>query len=156
MVLGTFVVIGGIAAVGGVFGLQALEVRDDLMAAKSKLGTLTDAYKEGDAAKMQVVGAEVLELTSRADETVQGPLWDAASALPVVGVNVAAVKSATEATHIIVRDALPPGIELLGIMSPDKLKVEGGGLNLAPFQQAQAALPPFRGSMPRRARRWRS
>ena len=144
MVLGTFVVIGGIAAVGGVFGLQALEVRDDLMAAKSKLGTLTDAYKEGDAAKMQVVGAEVLELTSRADETVQGPLWDAASALPVVGVNVAAVKSATEATHIIVRDALPPGIELLGIMSPDKLKVEGGGLNLAPFQQAQAALPQIK------------
>lgn len=129
---------------GGVFALQALEVRDDLMAAKSQLGSLTDAYKSGDVEQMEAVGAEVLELTTRADETVRGPLWDAASALPVVGVNVAAVKSATEATHIIVRDALPPGLALLGVMSPDKLKVKGGGLNLEPFQQAQEALPQIK------------
>lgn len=145
MLLGTFVVVGGVAAVGGVFALQAFEVRDDLLAAKDKLGSLTDAYKAGDSAQLQEVGAEVLVLTTRADSTVQGPLWDAASALPVVGENVAAVKLATEATHIIVRDALPPGIELLGTMSPDKLKVEGGGLNLAPFQEAQAMLPEIKG-----------
>lgn len=145
VVLGVFVLLGGVAAVGGVFGLQALEVRDDLMAAKSRLGSLTEAYKAGDTAQLQQVGTEVLALTTRADATVQGPLWDAASALPVVGANVAAVKSATEATHIIVRDALPQGIELLGIMSPDKLKVEGGGINLAPFQQAQQALPQIKG-----------
>lgn len=137
--------LGGVAAVGGVFGLQALEVRDDLMAAKGKLGSLTEAYKAGDAAQLEAIGAETLELTSQADETVQGPLWDAASALPVVGANVAAVRSATEATHIIVRDALPSGIELLGIMSPDKLKVEGGGINLAPFQQAEQVLPQIKG-----------
>ena len=142
--MGTFVVLGAIAAVGGVFALQALEVRDDLMAAKSKLGSLTDAYKKGDAEKMQAIGAEALRLTADAESTVQGPLWDAASNLPVVGVNITAVKSATEATHIIVRDALPPGIELLGVMSPDKLKVEGGGINLAPFQQAQQTLPQIK------------
>lgn len=142
--MGTFVVLGAIAAVGGVFALQALEVRDDLMAAKSKLGSLTNAYKKGDAEKMQAIGAEALRLTADAESTVQGPLWDAASNLPVVGVNITAVKSATEATHIIVRDALPPGIELLGVMSPDKLKVEGGGINLAPFQQAQQTLPQIK------------
>lgn len=145
VLVGTFVVLGGIAAVGAVFGLQALEVRDDLMLAKAKLGSLTEAYKVGDAAQMQAIGTETLELTAEANETVQGPLWDIASAVPVVGANVAAVKSATEATHIIVRDALPPGIELLGIMSPDKLKVEGGGINLAPFQQAQLTLPQVKG-----------
>ncbi|MHC2999836.1 hypothetical protein OB08_11925 [Microbacterium sp. HJ5] len=144
MVLGTFVVLGGFAAVGGVFALQALEVRDDLLTAKSRLGSFTAAYSAGDAAQMQALGDEVLQLTTHADQTVQGPLWDAASALPFIGVNVAAVKSATEATHIIVRDALPPGIELLGVMAPDKLKVEGGGINLAPFQQAQQTLPQIK------------
>ncbi len=115
------------------------------MLAKAKLGSLTEAYKVGDAAQLQAIGAETLDLTAQANSTVQGPLWDIASAVPVVGANVAAVKSATEATHIIVRDALPPGIELLGIMSPDKLKVEGGGINLAPFQQAQQTLPHIKG-----------
>jgi len=143
-VLGTFVVLGAVAAIGGVFAMQALGVRDDLMAAKAQLGSLTEAYKAGDAAQMQSIGAEALRLTTEAETTVQGPLWDVASNLPVVGVNIAAVKSATEATHIIVRDALPPGIELLGIMSPDKLKVEGGGINLAPFQQAQQTLPQIK------------
>ncbi len=137
-------VLGAVAAVGGVFALQALDVRDGLLQAKAKLGTLTEAYKNGDAAQMQALGAEVLALTTQADETVQGPLWDAASVLPVVGVNVAAVKNATEATHIIVRDALPAGIELLSVMSPDKLKVEGGGINLAPFQDAQVVIPDIK------------
>jgi hypothetical protein len=145
VLLGVFVVLGAIAGVGGLFASQALGVRDDLMAAKSQLGSLTNAYKKGDAERMQAIGAEALRLTTEADTTVQGPLWDVASALPVVGANVAAVRSATEATHIIVRDALPPGIELLGIMSPDKLKVEGGGINLAPFQQAQQTLPQIKG-----------
>ena len=130
---------------GGLFAVQELEVRDDLRLAKAKLGSLTEAYKVGDAAQLEAIGAETLELTGQANATVQGPLWDVASAVPVVGANVAAVKSATEATHIIVRDALPPGIELLGIMSPDKLKVEGGGINLAPFQQAQQTLPQIKG-----------
>lgn len=138
------IVLGGAAAVGGVFAMQALEVRDDLMAAKARLGSLTDAYKDGDAEQLQIIGAETLELTADADETVQGPLWDAASALPGVGANISAVKLATEATHIIVRDALPPGLQLLGLMSPDKLKLKGGGINLAPFQQAQQTLPQIR------------
>lgn len=144
MLLGTFVVLGAIATVGGIFATQALGVRDDLMAAKSQLGSLTKAYQKGDAEKMQSIGSEALRLTSEAETTVQGPLWDMASAIPVVGVNIDAVRSATKATHIIVRDALPPGIELLSTMSPDKLKVEGGGINLAPFQQAQQTLPQIK------------
>lgn len=144
VLLGTFVVLGAIATVGGIFATQALGVRDDLMAAKSQLGSLTKAYQKGDAEKMQSIGSEALRLTSEAETTVQGPLWDMASAIPVVGVNIDAVRSATKATHIIVRDALPPGIELLSTMSPDKLKVEGGGINLAPFQQAQQTLPQIK------------
>ncbi len=141
MLAGGFVVLGAVAAVGSVFALQALDVRDDLLEAKSMLGTLPEAVKTGDASQLQAVGAEVLALTTNADAIVQGPLWDAASAIPVVGVNVAAVKRATEATHMLVSEAMPPGLDLLGIMQPDKLKLEGGGVDLTPFQRAQEALP---------------
>jgi len=142
VMLGTFVVLGGAAAaVGGVFALQALDVRDDLLTAKAKLASLPEAVKTGDTARLEAVGAEVLALTTHAEGIVQGPLWDAASTVPVVGANVAAVKSATEATHLLVRDAMPPGLELLGLMQPEKLKLEGGGVDLAPFRSAQEALP---------------
>ena len=114
------------------------------MAAKSQLTSLTKAYTKGDAAKMEAIGAEALRLTTEAESTVQGPLWDLASGVPVVGANIDAVRAATEATHIIVRDALPSGIQLLSTMSPDKLKVEGGGINLAPFQEAQQTLPQLK------------
>jgi hypothetical protein len=145
VLLGTFVFFGAIAGVGAVFGLQAMDVRSDLLTAKAKIATLPDIVKAGDTAQLEAVGAEVLALTTHADSVVQGPLWDAASAVPVVGANVAAVKSATEATHILVRDAMPPGLALLAVMQPEKLKLEGGGLDLAPFEQAQAALPEIAG-----------
>ena len=138
---GALLFLGPVAVVGSVFAAQALDVRDDLLEAKATLTGLPEAVKTGDAAKLQLAGADVLALTTAADATVQGPLWDAASALPVVGVNVAAVKSATEATHMLVSEAMPPGLELLAIMAPDKLKLEGGGVDLAPFQKAQEALP---------------
>lgn len=141
MLLGTFVILGGVAAVGGVFGMQALEVRDNLLTAKSKLGEVPSLAKAGDQAKIEALAADVLVLTTESDEIVQGPLWDAASAIPVVGSNVAAVKSATEATHILVRDAMPPALQLLSTVSLDKLKVEGGGVNLDPFRGAIDVLP---------------
>ncbi|WP_137845656.1 DUF4012 domain-containing protein [Microbacterium sp. 2FI] len=141
VLLGTFVVVGAIGAVGGVFALQALEVRDDLLAAKDKLTAVPALAKTGDTAQIQALADEVLVLTTDADEIVQGPLWDAASAVPVVGVNVAAVKSATEATHILVRDAMPPALQLLSTVQLDQLAVEGGGVDLDPFRGAIEVMP---------------
>lgn len=141
MLLGTFVVVGAVAAVGAVFALQALEVRDNLLAAKSKLGSVTSLAAEGDQAQIEAVAAEVLDLTTESDAIVRGPLWDAASAIPVVGANIAAVKSATVATHILARDAMPPALQLLGTVQLDQLKVEGGGVNLDPFRGAIEVLP---------------
>ena len=141
MLLGTFVIVGAFAAVGGVFALQAFEVRDNLLAAKSKLSAIPSLAASGDQAKIQAVADEVSVLTAESDQIVQGPLWEAASTVPVVGANVAAVKSATEATNILVQDAMPPALQLLSTVSLDKLKVEGGGLNLDPFRGAIEVLP---------------
>lgn len=127
--------------VGGIFAGQAFEVRDNLLAAKTQLSALPGLAKAGDQAQIEAVAAEVLKLTTEADKTVQGPLWDMASTVPVVGVNISAVRSATEATHILVRDAMPPALELLSTIQLDKLKVEGGGINLEPFRGAIGVMP---------------
>ena len=72
---------------------EALDVRDDLEAAKSQLAAVPELVKAGDTAQFDQVAAEVLAHTTTADEKVQGPLWSIASAVPFVGQNIAAVKS---------------------------------------------------------------
>jgi hypothetical protein len=138
---GTVVVFAAVGGVGYIFAQQAFGVRDDLLAAKSTLSGLPDAVKAGDAAALQAAADDVLVLTTRAEETVQGPLWDVAASVPFVGQNIAAVTRATEAVHILARDAIPPGIQLLSTMDLTQLSVEGGGINLDPFKGAIDVLP---------------
>lgn len=144
-VLGVLAVLIGILAVAGFAAAQlfseAMDVRDDLEAAQSRLGGVTELVRNGDQAQFDAVASDVLTYTTRADETVQGPLWEYASWVPFVGQNVAAVRSTTEATHILVRDALPASFTILGAMQSEKIRFEGGGFNLEPFRQALGSLP---------------
>ena len=110
-----FLLVGfaALAAAGVALAAEALDVRDDLEAAKSQLAAVPELVKAGDTAQFDQVAAEVLAHTTTADETVQGPLWSFASAVPFVGQNIAAVRAATEATHILVRDAMPATFAVL-------------------------------------------
>jgi hypothetical protein len=139
--LTTTVVLAAIGGVGYVFAQQAFGVRDDLLAAKSTLGGLPDVVKEGDPAALQAAADDVLVLTTRAEQTVQGPLWDMAASIPFVGQNIAAVTRATEAVHILARDAMPAGVQLLSTLDLNNLSVEGGGVNLDPLKGAVDVLP---------------
>ena len=165
-VLGIFgLLIAGLVVAGffaAKFVDEALDVRADLEAAKSRLGNVTELVRSGDQAQFDAVATEVLAYTASADEKVQGPLWEFASWVPFVGQNVAAVRATTEATHILVRDALPAIFPVLGAMQRDNIRFEGGGFNLEPFRQALGALPAVdaafvagsgegRGDRPRRA-----
>ncbi|GAB3603748.1 DUF4012 domain-containing protein [Microbacterium aureliae] len=132
---------GGLAVAGAALAGQALEVRDDLQAARSELSSVPALVREGDTARFDTAAASILSHTSRADETVQGPLWEFASWVPGVGPNVAAVRGATEATHILVRDALPASFEVLGAVDIDRIRFADGGFDLEPFRQVLAVLP---------------
>lgn len=138
---GTLVLLIAVGVMGAVFAREALSVRDDLLAAKSKLGQITGLANQGDTEGLQTVAAEALELTTRANDTASGPLWNVAASIPLVGQNISAVQAATSATHILVRDAVPVGVRLLETIDLDQLSVESGGINLEPFRLAQADLP---------------
>ena len=137
--------IGGAVAVVGILGatltLQAVEVRDDLLAAKATLGRLGSLVEAKDEAGLQQAAEDVSVRTARAAATVQGPLWQKASEIPMVGANIDAVSRVTRAVDILVRDALPPGIQMISDLDIKKLALDGGGFDLRPFQQAQASIP---------------
>ncbi|GAA1469783.1 DUF4012 domain-containing protein [Microbacterium thalassium] len=138
---GVIVVIAGLGIAGVALAGQALEVRDDLEAAKSELSSVPALVEEGDTEQFDAAAASILAHTSSADETVQGPLWEFATWIPGVGPNVAAVRDATVAAHILVRDALPASFEILGAVDQTKIRFSGGGFNLEPFKEIVEVLP---------------
>jgi hypothetical protein len=144
-VLGVFLIIllalAGLAVGGVALASQALDVRDDLQAAKTQLAAVPELVKAGDTKTFDKVSAEVLARTSRADKTVQGPLWTFAAFVPFVGQNASAVRDVTEATHILVRDALPSTFSVLSALQSNKIRFEGGGFNLDSLHGILAGLP---------------
>lgn len=130
-----------IAAVGLAFLQQAGVVRTDLLGAQTKLTFVPEIVAGGDVNGLNQVSGEVLELTERADAGSLGPLWDLASSIPLVKENTQAVQELTAMTRDLTQRALPPTVALLTASDFSSLAVEGGGINLEPFRQAQGALP---------------
>lgn len=144
IVLAILIVLIATAVVGGIFLLQAMTVKDNLQEAKGKITQVVPMIKAGDTAGVESIAADVLELTTESDEIVSNPLWQVAGAIPFVGQNVSAVGETTKATHILVRDAMPIALDLLAVIDVQNLKLEGGGVNLQPFRDAQPQLPAIR------------
>jgi len=144
VVLSLLLIIIALAAIAGIFFMQAMQVKDDLQDAKARVAKIVPLVKDGDLDGAKRVSEQVLSLTTSANKTVSSDLWNFASQVPWVGANVAAVSETTQATHILVRDAMPLTLELLPLADTDNFKVAGGGINLEPFRAAQPKLPALR------------
>lgn len=129
------------AAVSLAFLHQAGVVRTDLLGAQTKLSFVPQIVANRDIAGLNQVSGEVLEMTNRADAGSSGPLWDLASSIPLVKDNTQAVQELTAMTRDLTNRALPPTVALLSASDFSSLSVEGGGINLEPFRQAEGALP---------------
>lgn len=144
MLLALFLLLVAAVVFAGIFVVQAMQVRDDLQAAKGKISQVVPLMKAGDTAAVEELSKDVLKRTASADRTVNGSLWQFASAVPWVGANVTAISETTQATHILVRDALPLATSLAPLADPANFTVDGGGINLEPFRIAQSQLPALR------------
>jgi len=137
--------LGLVACAAGVVSLafmqQAGVVRTDLLGAQTKLSFVPQIVANRDIAGLNQVSGEVLQMTERADAGSAGPLWDLASSIPLVKDNTQAVQELTAMTRDLTGRALPPTVALLSASDFSSLAVEGGGINLEPFRQAEGALP---------------
>ncbi|MEV7768920.1 DUF4012 domain-containing protein [Microbacterium sp. NPDC086615] len=123
------------------FMQQAGVVRTDLLGAQTKLSFVPQIVANRDINGLNQVSGEVLQMTERADAGSSGPLWDLASSIPFVKDNTQAVQELTAMTRDLTGRALPPTVALLSASDFSSLAVEGGGINLEPFRQAEGALP---------------
>ncbi|MDT0185090.1 DUF4012 domain-containing protein [Microbacterium sp. ARD31] len=136
--------IAGVAV--GVVALKFIsEVRTAQLAlerAKTDLTALTSGgFGDADPAAVQATAGDISANVTAAAEIVDGPLWEMAAEVPLVGQNVDAVQRVTRAVDILVQRALPPGLQFMAAVDVDGLTVEGGGLNLAPFREVQSSIP---------------
>jgi hypothetical protein len=138
----TLVAIAAAAAVVGLLFLSEVnDARTSLNEAKYELSTLSKQLSSGDEAAIAASADRITEDVSTAATIVEGPLWQIAARVPFVGQNVDAVQRVTRAVDTLVTEALPPGMQVMAAVDFDKITVEGGGINLEPFVQAQSSIP---------------
>ncbi|WP_424023160.1 DUF4012 domain-containing protein [Microbacterium sp.] len=131
----------GAAVVGLLFMSDVNDARRSLDEAKYELSTLSTQLATGDEAAIAATADRITADVADAAAIVEGPLWQIAARVPFVGQNVDAVQRVTRAVDILVKQALPPGTQVMAAIDFDKITVEGGGINLEPFRQAQGAIP---------------
>lgn len=131
----------GVGAVAGVLIAQAVSVRDDLDSARTLIATMQSYTTTGDIDALDAAAAEATQRVSRAGETVQNPLWEAASVVPAVGANLRAITQLTATVQTLTTEALPPGKLILSKLSIDQIALADGGIDLRPFQESQASIP---------------
>ncbi len=140
----TFALIA-VAATGAIVGLMFLsevnDARRSLNSAKYELSTLSTQLSSGDEAAIAATADKITTDVADAATIVEGPLWKWAARVPFVGQNVDAVQRVTRAVDTLVTEALPAGMQVMSAVDLDKITVEGGGINLEPFRQAQGSIP---------------
>ena len=129
------------AVVGLLFVSEVNDARKSLNEAKYELTTLSKQLSSGDQAAIAATAEKITTDVADAAAITEGPLWQMAARVPFVGQNVEAVQRVTRAVDILVQQALPPGMQVMAAVDFDKITVEGGGVNLEPFRQAQTAIP---------------
>lgn len=123
---------------------RAFLVRDELTAARSVVATIPGLAQARDTAGLE---AAAVELTTHADAALAAtddPIWTLVEQVPVFGENLSAVRKTTAAAHLLVDDALPPAIELLGVVDINKLGLKDGRIDLSAFQAALPMIPALR------------
>jgi hypothetical protein len=135
------VLVGAAAITALLFLSEVNDARNSLEKAKYELSTLSTQLADGDEATIAATADRITAEVSTAATIVEGPLWKFAARVPFVGQNIDAVQRVTGAVDTLVRQALPPGMQVMAAIDFDKITVEGGGVDLEPFRQAQGAIP---------------
>lgn len=118
-------------------GFQAATALADLQA---ELRPLAAQVQDGDLDALRAAAPALAEHDARAYEATTDPVWRAATHLPVVGTQLAAVSTVSAAVHDVVAGALPHLLESADALSPEQLRPEDGRVDLAPLVAAEPAM----------------
>jgi hypothetical protein len=120
----------------GLLVRDALTARDALTRAMDEVPTAEEALRAGDLETADATLDRVQPLTSTARASTDGPLWWLAAHLPLVGQDVQAFSAAAATVDDLAATVLPSLAEVLAVVDGDAVALAGGGVDLAPLEQA--------------------
>lgn len=128
------------AAGAGLLAHQASTVRDQLQQAMDLVPQLQSQLEEDDSPTAERTFAQIQERTSEARSTTSGPLWKAASAVPIVGPNFKAVSEVSVSADDVVARAVSPLLKQYGSLNWQALSPTDGQVDVQQLQEAAPSI----------------
>lgn len=123
-------------AAAGLLAYQVATVRTQLEKALGLVPQLRSQVENGNILDAQRTFAEIDRATSPARETVTGPAWKAASAIPFLGANFGAVTEVAVSADDVMTMAVAPLLETYSSLNWGDLSPKEGRVELAPLIEA--------------------
>lgn len=131
------------AAVGGlsIYGYaQLTSARDDLNLASADAGQLKKALLAGDQATASVLLTRMQVKVGSARASLDSPIVSLAAKTPLIGQNVKAVRTVTNAISTVADDALPPLIEAAEGFSSKSFNPHDGAIDVDALTRLEPSL----------------
>ena len=140
MGVGAAVLVLLIAAGAGLLAHQASTVRSQLQHAMDLVPQLRDQLEEDDSLAAERTFAQIQDQTSEARSTTTGPLWKAASVIPILGPNFNAVSEVSVSADDVVARAVAPLLKQYDSLNWDALSPADGQVDVQQLQQAAPSI----------------
>lgn len=128
------VVLVVVLVVGGVSGFMlfnsARSVQADAKTAVSLATGLKDKLTSGDFTSIPDDAQQIADLTAKIKSQTDGPLWTAASFIPVFGGDISAARTLVNTLDDVASDGLIPMADALAGATPGQLIQDGGTINV--------------------------
>jgi len=126
-----------VAAVAAWVGTRALEAKSELEAALPLASNIQDQVLAGDAAGAADTAAEMAKHTAAARVNTNDPVWRAIEFVPVLGVNLAAVRQMSDIADDLANNAIVPLSSLAPLLQGSTFKPVDGAIDLGPIIAAK-------------------
>jgi hypothetical protein len=121
-------------------GVTALMARSQLEKARHEVSAVKQALIDGDTATAQRLAADLASRAHTAHARTTGPAWWAVAHLPWLGRPMASIRAVTASVDEIASDALPAALDGGDALSPHRVLVGPGQLDLKRIASAAPAL----------------
>jgi protein-tyrosine-phosphatase len=129
-----------LAAAVGWLAWSGLSAKHELEASRPLVTQARQQVLDGETTQAKQTVATLQGHTRTARSRTNGPLWQLAEKAPFVGDDVTAVRTMTRAVDDVAQDILPPLVATSDTIRPDKLRIAGNRINLAPLEAAAPTL----------------
>lgn len=119
------VILAAVGTAGALLYRSAMTVRERASSVMAQASVLAEALESGDADSLATAVSSMVANVEAINEEVNGPLWNLATLVPVVGEDISSVQTLGSTAYTLVNEALVPVAESLSGVSLSSLLQDG-------------------------------